>query len=100
MKLFRHTKHQSLICLCVIKNIRCIKEYFVVSAPTILGGAVVIKELNMFTFGALPPPEHEWMVGKTVEEIEAVQKEAELTGKSPAEVAIGNEWKKHLPASN
>lgn len=54
----------------------------------------------MFTFGSLPPPEDEWMEGKSIEEIEAILKEAELINKLPAEVAAGDEWKKHLPPSN
>jgi hypothetical protein len=50
--------------------------------------------------GALPPPGMEWMIGKTVREIEAIHAEAEATGKTSAEVAAKDEWKKRLPTSN
>lgn len=38
-------------------------------------------------YGAVPPPGSEWQIGKTAEEIDAVNKEAAATGKTPAEVA-------------
>ncbi len=37
--------------------------------------------------GALPPPNMEWMVGKTVEYIHSVMHEAKETGRTPAEIA-------------
>lgn len=49
-----------------------------------------------FAFGALPGPDHEWMIGKTIEEIEAIQAEARETNKPAAEVAAGSDWKKRL----
>jgi hypothetical protein len=50
--------------------------------------------------GARPPPGMEWMIGKTVREIDAIQEEADATGKSLAEIAAGTEWHKRLPPSN
>lgn len=37
--------------------------------------------------GSTYAPGNEWQVGKTAEEIEAINKEAEATGKTAAEVA-------------
>lgn len=51
-------------------------------------------------FGAMPPPGMEWMLGKTVQEIEAINAEATATGKTTAEVAAGKDWIKRLPPSN
>lgn len=42
---------------------------------------------STYATGAMPPPGAEWQIGKTVEEIEAINKEAEATGKTAAEVA-------------
>lgn len=49
--------------------------------------------------GALPPPGLEWMEGKTVEEINAIHAEALATGHTTADVAAGEDWKKHLPVN-
>lgn len=51
---------------------------------------------NDGAFGALPPPGLEWMIGLTVEEISAINAEAEATGKTSKEVASGEEWRKRL----
>lgn len=48
--------------------------------------------------GAMPPPSMQWMMGKTVREIQAIRAESEATGKTLAEVAAGEDWKKRLPA--
>jgi hypothetical protein len=48
------------------------------------------------SYGALPPPGMEWMMGKTVEEIEAIRYEADITGKETSEVAEGNTWQQWL----
>lgn len=48
------------------------------------------------SFGARPPEGSEWMMGKTVAEIDAIRDEAEATGKTTAEVAAGDDWKKRL----
>lgn len=47
--------------------------------------------------GARPPVGAEWELGRTVDEIIAVYKEARISCKTPAEVAAGVEWKRHLP---
>lgn len=43
--------------------------------------------------GAMAPPGMEWMIGRSVEQINQIRKEAEVTGKSTAEVAAQPKWK-------
>lgn len=52
--------------------------------------------MSDWKFGALPPPEMEWMMGKTVEEIDAIRYVAELTGKKESEVAEENDWQQWM----
>jgi hypothetical protein len=59
-----------------------------------------MKDNGVMDFGANPPPGREWMIGRTVLEIHAINAEAEATGKPPSEVASGEEWKKRLPVPN
>ena len=47
--------------------------------------------------GARPPPGMEWMVGRTVREIDAIWAESEASGRLLAEVASSDEWKRRLP---
>lgn len=51
-----------------------------------------------FSYGALPLSGREWMIGRTVADIDAVIREAEATGKSPDEVAT-TKWP-HLTVSD
>ena len=48
-------------------------------------------------YGALPPPGMEWMMGRTVAEIDAILDEADETAKEPAEVAASEKWKIREP---
>lgn len=52
--------------------------------------------------GANTPSHLQWMVGKTVEEIDAIKEEAKATGRTSqlAEVATEDGWKKRLKATN
>jgi hypothetical protein len=47
-------------------------------------------------FGRSPPPGTFWMLGKTFDEIQAIQKESQESGKAPSEVIKTDDWKKHL----
>lgn len=60
---------------------------------------VAHQRQQQVSYGAKPPPGMEWQVGKTVREIRAISEESEATGKSLAEVAAGEDWKKRLPPS-
>jgi len=46
--------------------------------------------------GALPPPDFEWMMGRSVEEINAIREEAHATGKPYTEVATSDAWRARL----
>lgn len=45
-------------------------------------------------YGALPPPGRQWMIGRTVADIEKINAEAIASGKTTAEVAELPHWKR------
>jgi len=47
-------------------------------------------------FGRCPPPGTFWMLGKSFDEIQAIKKESQDSGKEPNEVIKTDDWKKHL----
>ena len=65
-----------------------------------LQGTDLVAESTMMNFnrgmGALPPQEHAWMVGRSVEEIDAVRAECQKTGKTPDEVLKSDDWRINL----
>lgn len=59
-------------------------------------GVVSPEHTNLFGprgMGAMAPPGSEWMLGRTVDQIEKIRKEAEATGKSASDVANLPKWK-------
>ena len=52
--------------------------------------------MSRFTYGALPPDSHLWMMGRTVEEIDAIQAEAAEKNKTVLEVLKSEDWKERL----
>ena len=51
-------------------------------------------------YGAFPPPNREWMLDKSVAEIDAILEESEETNKTPEEVLQSEEWKKRIKENN
>ena len=43
--------------------------------------------------GAMAPPGREWMMGRTVDQIDAIEKEARETGRPSSEVAVEPKWR-------
>ena len=47
----------------------------------------MMTQAKKFSYGALPPPGMEWQYGRALSEIDAINKEAQATGRSASEVA-------------
>jgi hypothetical protein len=49
--------------------------------------------MNDYAMGAMPPQQHKWMLGRSVEEIRAITLTSEESGKSIDEVISSGSWK-------